>query len=152
MASKAKHNMLIAIVVLALIGVVLSIFLTITHYTGTPGDTCAKTKEGVPTCDLVNQSIYSEIMGIPVALLAIFVYGAYAIMAWSIKKKNGLFGLKAKHLHWGLVSLSGVSMLFVIYFLYILYMVLGTYCLFCLMAHMTTLAIFVLSLILLRKK
>ncbi len=147
MKSTTRRRILQAIFILGLAGVLLASFLTVTHYTGTPGIACPlKRLHGTPTCDIVNQSIYSEIMGIPIPLLAVFVYAAYSGMAYLLLTGKPLGSIKPLHVQRGLVFLSGASLLFGIYLVYILATVLKTACVYCIMAHTITAAIFLLSL------
>jgi uncharacterized membrane protein len=149
MRASAHRRILQAIFILGLLGVLLASFLTVTHYTGTPGTVCPKHKSGVPTCDIVNQSIYAEIMGIPIALIAVFVYGAYSVMAYLLLTGRQIAGIRPPHLRWGLMLLSGTSLLFAMYLGYVLYFIIKTICVYCVAAHTITLAIFALSVTLL---
>ena len=145
-----RHHILQAIFILGLVGVLLASFLTVTHYTGTPGAACPKHKSGIPTCDIVNQSVYAELFGIPIALIAMFVYGAYSAMAYLlIAGKQVRMKLEPVYLYQGLVLLSGASSLFALYLVYVLYAVLKTVCVYCIAAHTLTLTIFVFSVTLL---
>jgi len=158
MQKKLHVYVLHAIRILGIVGVLLAVFLSITHYTGTPGEACPKHKDGVPICDIVNQSIYSEILGIPLAIIAIFVYALYSIFAHLLlhsRKQNtknskrranylGYF-FSSSRLQWALVSLSSISLVFAGYLIYILYAVLETACVYCIAAHTLTFTIFVLS-------
>ena len=138
---------LVLIFILGLIGVLLASFLTITHYTGVPGAACPKHQDGVPVCDIVNQSIYSELFGIPIALFAIFVYSAYSLTSYFLLTKKKFEHINPLHLYKGLIVLSGASLLFAIYLVSVLYFILKTVCLYCFIAHAITLIIFVLSVV-----
>jgi len=150
MRSTTHRRILQVIFILGFAGVLLASFLTVTHYTGTPGIACPlKRLHGTPTCDIVNQSIYAEIMGVPIALLAVFVYAAYSGMAYLLLAGKPLGRIKLLNIQKGLALLSGVSLLVAIYLVYILATVLKTVCVYCIMAHTLTAAIFLLSLSLL---
>ncbi|MBI4150134.1 vitamin K epoxide reductase family protein [Candidatus Woesearchaeota archaeon] len=147
MKRNTHRRILQTIFILGLFGVLLASFLTITHYTGTPGVACPKKAHGMPTCDIVNQSIYAEIFGIPIALIAVFVYAAYSMMAYLLLIGKRLASLLSMRLYQGLVLISGASMLFALYLIYTLYAILRTTCVYCIVAHAITLAIFILSLV-----
>ncbi len=134
-----------SIFILGLVGVLLASFLTVTHYTGVPSSACPKHRDGVPVCDIVNQSIYSELFGIPVALLAVLVYGSYSIMSYLLLTNKQWLSVQPHHLHKALLFLSGASLLFAAYLVTILYAILKTACVYCLIAHTITLSVFSLS-------
>lgn len=146
MKSAVQRYTLQAIFVLGLLGVLVASFLTVTHYTGTPGIACPKHINNVPACDIVNQSIYSEIMGVPIALLAVLVYAAYSVAAYALLNGKSILGFSSFSLSVGLVVLSSVSFISAIYLITILYTVLETVCVYCITAHAITTLIFGLSL------
>lgn len=146
MKSTAQRYTLQAIFVLGLLGVLVASFLTVTHYTGTPGIACPKHVNNVPACDIVNQSIYSEIMGVPIALLAVLVYAGYSAIAYALLKGKGILGFSPFSFSIGLVVLSSVSFIFAVYLITILYTVLKTVCVYCITAHTITSLIFGLSI------
>ena len=137
--------MLIVVLVFSLVGILLTSFLTITHYTGMPSEACPKHIDGMSSCDIVNQSMYAELLGIPVALLGLFVYATFVILAYHILSGKPLFGFSSYQLHQGLAALSTISFLFALYLVYVLYFILKTVCVYCLASHSITASIFVLS-------
>lgn len=68
-----RHPSLVAILVLALVGLGISGYLTAVHYADRPVY-CA----GLSSCETVNTSEYAELGGIPIALLGL---GTYAVIA-----------------------------------------------------------------------
>src|ERR687884_78047 len=67
----------ILLFVLAVLGGVISAYLTWTHYAGlTPG--CTGSGEG---CETVQSSRYASLLGIPVALLGLVAYGGLIFSA-----------------------------------------------------------------------
>lgn len=121
----------------ACIGVVLSILMTWAHFNSTSAF-CPPTLEGVP-CDIVNQSIYSEIAGIPVAALGILGYLIMAYLAVAQTKKGSL--KDPMYLH--LITLGAFA--FTIWLNYVQFAILMTLCLFCEMSAVTVVSLVLLS-------
>lgn len=67
-----SRPILIAIIALALLGVLDTTYSVYQHY-NTEGDAACNINETV-NCDIVNQSIYSEMSGIPVAVVGLTGY------------------------------------------------------------------------------
>jgi len=68
--------LLIAIVIVALIGLGDAIYLTYEHYTGLKSLPCVGGQYGHSSCLTVQRSAYSMIAGVPVALLGLIGYVA----------------------------------------------------------------------------
>ena len=75
-------------------------------------------------CDIVNRSAYSEIFGIPVALIGMVGYGAVAGLATVYRERR-----ETPHL---LFCGSAVGLAFALYLTYIEGHVLGVWCILCL--------------------
>jgi len=128
----------LAICLLALIGLADSAYLTIlkvqlmSQGIGCPfGD-----------CDVVNQSPYALIAGVPVALLGFVTYAIILAL--------GLFWYDAqgsweRRLGWGLLAVSGWGVLFSVYLTAIELFVLRAICPFCLVSAVAITAIFALT-------
>ena len=121
-------------VVVALIGLIDAIYLTIHHYTG----------EKVPCsvtggCEAVLSSSYAEIGGIPLAMFgaaAYFVAFSLAILA--------AFG---NRLMWRLFGLQAALMAFFsIYLLYVQKYEIREFCQYCLLSAATSVTLFVIAL------
>jgi uncharacterized membrane protein len=108
----------ILLLVLAVLGVVISAYLTWTHYAGlTP--VCTGSGEG---CETVQSSRYASLLGIPVALLGLIAYGGLVFSA-ALWRETGIYlGL--------LISLVGT--LFSAYLTYLEIFVIGALCQWCL--------------------
>ena len=108
----------ILLLVLAVLGVVISAYLTWTHYAGlTP--VCTGSGEG---CETVQSSRYASLLGIPVALLGLIAYGGLVFSA-ALWRETGIYlGL--------LISLVGT--LFSAYLTYLEILVIGALCQWCL--------------------
>jgi uncharacterized membrane protein len=103
---------------LAVLGALISAYLTWTHYAGlTP--ICTGSGEG---CQTVQSSRYASVLGIPVALLGLIAYGGL-ILSTVLWKETGIYlGL--------LISLVGT--LFSAYLTYLEIFVIGALCQWCL--------------------
>lgn len=79
----AASPLLIAIIVVATIGLLDAAYLTYEHYNGLKGLICAGAHNGRSSCFTVQSSQYSEIAGVPVALLGLLgyvgIFGSLAI-------------------------------------------------------------------------
>jgi uncharacterized membrane protein len=103
---------------LAVVGVLISAYLTWTHYAGlTP--ICTGSGEG---CQTVQSSRYASVLGIPVALLGLIAYGGLILSAVLWKETGIYLGL--------LISLVGT--LFSAYLTYLEIFVIGALCQWCL--------------------
>jgi uncharacterized membrane protein len=107
-----------ALLGLAVVGVLISAYLTWTHFAGlTP--VCTGSGEG---CQTVQSSRYASLLGIPVALLGLVAYGGlvFSVALW---QEIGIYlGF--------LISLVGT--LFSIYLTYLEVFVIGALCQWCL--------------------
>ena len=126
--------------VLSLLGIADGVDLTIAHYTTPTILACPST--GFINCAKVTTSSYSEIFGIPVALLGLLFFVAMFFLqvphAWrSHNKWLRLFRL--------LFSISGLLMIF--WFIYVELHKLHAICLYCTAAHILTFGIFVVTVV-----
>jgi uncharacterized membrane protein len=128
----------IALVALAIIGLLVSIYMTI--YKITSNDSmCIGSKD----CSVVNQSRYAEIYGIPVAVFGILGYTA--ILAVLLLERNpGFFKQNGTMLLFGL-SLTGF--LFTLYLIFLEIAIIKAYCPFCITSQAAMTIIFILSVI-----
>jgi uncharacterized membrane protein len=125
-------------IALAILGVLVSAYMTVYKLTEN-NNMCL----GSGDCSTVNASIYSEIMGIPVA--AVGVGGYLAILAlllvetrYSFLKKNGtmvVFGLAL------------VGFLFTLYLIYVEVALIHALCPFCITSQITMTILFIISVI-----
>jgi len=129
----------LAISALALIGLADSAYLTyLKVQLCSQGLSC-----GFGGCDVVNQSPYAEIAGIPVALLGFIFYAIVLALSlfWYDAQGKG-----DRWLGWGLLALAGWGVLFSAYLTAIEIFVLYTICPFCMVSAATVTAIFALIL------
>jgi uncharacterized membrane protein len=127
--------------VLAAAGLVDSLYLAWAKLFGGPG-ACA----GIGDCDLVNSSRFSEVGGVPIAVLGALAYlGALAILMgearrpdWALPARVGLFG----------ISLAGF--LYSAYLTYIEVAVLRAVCPFCVVSAVLMTGLLFVSILRLR--
>src|SRR5215470_6562977 len=86
-AVKTKARLLAAIAVLAAAGVIVSSVSLQHHYAASKTNYCDIGEDF--NCDIVNRSIYSTVLGIPVALVGILGYGSLLALATRYREKPG---------------------------------------------------------------
>jgi len=125
-------------IALAVLGMLVSIYMTIFKLTENP-NMCL----GNGGCATVNSSIYSEINGIPVAVVGIVGY--LAILALLLLE-NRIDFLKNN----GTMALFGLALigfLFTIYLIYVELALIHALCPFCVTSQITMTILFILSVI-----
>ena len=130
--------------ILSLLGVANAIYLTIIKYANNP-QLCI---QGVGNCWSVNISRYSELFGIPVALLGAITFSFLTVAIWLENSKHSWSKLTI-YFEFG-VSLFGV--MFSAYLTYIELFVINAVCPFCVLSAIIILLIWLRSLVLLLKK
>lgn len=133
-------NKLVSIFIgVALIGFLDAVYLTVSHYTG--HISCSV----VSGCQEVLASPYSEILGIPLALLGSLYYLFILIMSL----------LYIDHANkWSKLALSYIPLfgfLFSLYLVYLMFFVIDALCQYCLLSAGTSTTLFILSLIFIKK-
>lgn len=113
-----------AMTVLSPIGLAASSYLLYLHFKPEASTICKLSERF--DCDIVNKSPYSEIFGIPVALIGILVYFALFLFALRGKWRD-----QTKLLPWVLLCTSG-AVLFSLYLTGVEAFILRAFCLFCL--------------------
>ncbi|MGA9206782.1 MAG: vitamin K epoxide reductase family protein [Terriglobales bacterium] len=129
----AVNRILLAISLLAVVGMALSAVSLKNHYSGEKTEYC-DLGEGF-NCDLVNRSVYSHIGPVPVAVIGLIGYAA-------------LFALSRMRRRWAaaLMLVGAVAGLaFALYLTYIEAYVLGVWCILCLSSLAAIVAITALS-------
>lgn len=130
--------------IISLLGVANAIYLTIIKYANNP-KLCI---QGIGNCWSVNISRYSELFGIPVALLGAITFSFLAVAIWLENSKHSWSKLTI-YFEFG-VSLFGV--MFSAYLTYIELFVINAVCPFCVLSAIIILLIWLRSLVLLLKK
>ena len=140
MKKSTEKNILKAIFVLSIVGIITSLYLLQNHYAST-SSFCDLGE--VASCSLVNASIYSELFNVPVALLGALWFIVLALMAWkALQKKEALTLLVG----WNLLGLLSVIYLVIAEFL------LRAICLLCTAVHVIILITLSLSIVLYRSQ
>jgi uncharacterized membrane protein len=121
--------------VLSLIGLGLSIYLTITHFQPA---LLVCTDTGAINCAKVTTSAQSEILGVPIAILGVANYvvmtGLNTPWAWRAR---------ARWVHVTRFVLAVVSMCFVLWLIFAEVEIIGAICLYCTGVHITTFALLI---------
>jgi len=128
----------IALIALAIIGLLVSIYMTIYKITSND-NMCIGSKD----CSVVNASRYSELYGIPVAVFGIVGYAAILAVLW-LERYPGFFNQNGTMLLFGL-SLTGF--LFTLYLIFLEIALIKAYCPFCITSQAAMTIIFILSVI-----
>jgi uncharacterized membrane protein len=125
-------------IVLAIIGLLVSIYMTVYKYSNNEA-MCI----GSSGCSEVNASRYSEINGIPVALLGVIGYSIILALLF-LEGRPGFFQ------QYGTMLLFGVSLIGFLFTLYLIYLeiaLIKAYCPFCLTSQAVMTVIFIISVI-----
>ena len=124
--------------VLTVVGLLVAVYMTIYKWTNN-NSMCL----GSGDCSTVNASPYSEIYGIPVALVGVGGYAAILLLLL-MDSRNNFVRQNGTLLIFGL-SLTGF--IFTVYLVYIEFAVLDAICPFCLTSQIVMTIIFILSII-----
>ncbi len=127
-----------AIAIAAVAGIVVS-SVSLQHHYRTSADSFCNLSETF-NCDLVNQSIYSKFLGIPVALIGILGYVGLLALATLVRRNPQTPKLLL------LASIAGLS--FALYLTYIEGFVLAVWCILCLTSLAMIFTITILSAVL----
>lgn len=150
--SRPKH-LLKAIFFLALLGVLISAYLARAHFKIDPNAFC--NINDYLDCDKVNQSIYSEVFGIPVSILGAFAYSLIAFISF-LAYKNFDFKTLYKKLDNNtinkfLVVFSIIAFGFSLGLTYIEVFILHAVCIYCFTQQIIIFIILILSILLYKK-
>lgn len=125
-------------IALTIIGLLVSIYMTI--YKVTNNESMCVGSSG---CSEVNASRYSEINGIPVAVLGVLGYAAILALLF-LEQRPGIFQQNGTMMFFG-ISLLGF--LFTLYLIYLEIALIKAYCPFCLTSQAVMTFIFIISVI-----
>ena len=135
---KRTSPMTTALVALTIIGLLVSIYMTI--YKITSNDSmCIGSKD----CSVVNSSRYSEVNGIPVAVIGVGGYAALLAVLW-LERKPGFFQQNGTMLFFGL---SLLGFLFTVYLIFVEIALIKAYCPFCITSQTAMTIIFIFSVV-----
>jgi uncharacterized membrane protein len=127
-----------AAILLAAVGLVVAAYLTFTHLTES-NFLCSETGG----CNTVRSSRYSEIAGIPVAVLGLLGYGA--ILALAVYENAG--GARAAYANLAAFGLTSIGVLYSAYLTYLELFVIGAICPYCVASAVIMVALFAIALI-----
>ena len=118
----SRRSALTAILILSVIGVAISTLSLVNHYSTGTSSYCSFGDNF--NCDIVNRSIYSRVLGVPVALIGMIGYVLLAVFSWLSRRGNDQRGLILGG------ALAGLG--FSLYLTYLEKYVLATWCVLCL--------------------
>lgn len=125
-------------VILALMGLGISTYLTIAHFIGTQALACSE--NGTINCAKVTTSPESVILGIPVAVLglAFYLYAVPLYSPWAWRSPD-------RRVHILRLVAIGTGMIFVLWLIAAELLIIGAICLWCTGVHLVTFALFVIT-------
>ncbi len=128
---------------LAALGVLVSIYMTIFKITENPG-MCL----GSGGCSVVNNSIYAQVYGIPVAVIGV---GGYLAILGSLllRTRSPFFESNGAMILFGLAL---VGFLFTVYLIYVETALIHALCPFCVTSQVTMTILFIISLVALARE
>jgi uncharacterized membrane protein len=139
-AARRSEPLDYAIALSALVGAGFMGYLTYLHLTGASSEVC----ESITgfSCDLVNQSPFAELLGIPVAVLGGIYFTAVAVLALqgTYKKKYG-----------AIIAFTAFSLVFGAALTALEHLVIGAICLFCELSKLVMIEILALAVLALRR-
>ncbi|MBI2666392.1 hypothetical protein HYX13_02155, partial [Candidatus Woesearchaeota archaeon] len=108
-----KDLILKIIMALSLLGVLTSIYLVKNHYAGIEKGSFCDFNENI-SCSLVNTSIYSEFLNVPVALFGALWFVILLLLVWRARKQSShTDALLTLLLEWNVLGF--LSVLYMIY-------------------------------------
>ena len=125
-------------IALAVIGLLVSIYMTI--YKVTSNEAMCVGSSG---CSEVNASRYSEVNGIPVAVLGVVGYAAILVLLF-VEQRPGFFEENGTMMFFGI---SLIGFLFTLYLIYVEVALIKAYCPFCLTSQAVMSIIFIISVV-----
>ena len=131
----AQRLIFAAIAILAFAGIAVSLVSLYHHYGNSQSSFCDF--GGSFNCDMVNRSIYSSVLGVPVALIGVAGYGVLLALATVYRSKAETPGMLL------IGSLIGLG--FALYLTYIEAFVLAVWCILCMSSLVLILLIFTFS-------
>lgn len=124
---KIKKIFKIAIIIIGLIGLTDSSYLTYSHYKANPINCFTEVKQ-VNSCQVVAESAYSTILGVPISLMGMFFY-LIVIFIGALSFKNDFTFLLNL-----LLPFSVIAVLFSLRLTYLQIYVIGYLCYYCILS------------------
>ena len=129
----------LAIALLAMVGAGISVVSLVSHYDSSPSEYCDF--DETFNCDLVNRSVYSSFLGVPVALIGLVGYALLLGLSLACSRIASALLLAG--------ALAGLA--FALYLTYIEAFILAVWCILCLGSLAVISAITVLAALRLRQ-
>lgn len=120
------------------VGLLVSIYMTIFKITSNES-MCIGSKD----CSVVNASRYSEVNGVPVAVIGVAGYASLLALLW-LDRRPGFFQQNGSMIFFGI---SLIGFLFTAYLIYVEIALLKAYCPFCITSQVSMTIIFILAVI-----
>ncbi|MDB5195617.1 MAG: conserved rane protein of unknown function [Parcubacteria group bacterium] len=123
MKRMSRPLLILIVIILAMLGLADAWYLADTALTGA-SLTC--NIAGLDGCNIVAQSPYSHILGIPLGVYGVVFYGLFLILAFIASKKPFRMLIRA------LLALGTIGLLVSAWFLYIQFVLIQALCVYCL--------------------
>jgi uncharacterized membrane protein len=120
---------------LCAVGIALSTYLTVEHYSSSPSFACPTT--GAVNCVKVTTSSYSRVLGVPVAALGLAFFVTMAV--WCLPQA---WRAQSPILRRGRVAAAGVGVASVFYLVWVELFAVEAICPWCTAVHAVTIALF----------
>jgi uncharacterized membrane protein len=120
LAMTRPRGLSLAIALLAMVGAGISVVSLVSHYDSSPSEYCDF--DETFNCDLVNRSVYSSFLGVPVALIGIVGYALLLGLSLACSRMASALLLAG--------ALAGLA--FALYLTYIEAFILAVWCILCL--------------------
>jgi len=115
---------------------------TVIQHTGTSTAALCNISEGI-NCNIVNQSKWSYLFGIPIASLGIFFYSILTIFAFFALRQSLVSPDKLKDIT---LLFATFSVAFSIYLFFVSKLIIGSLCLYCLSMYLVNFLLFIVSI------
>ena len=144
-----QQKLLKFVFLLSIFGIIVSGYLTYDYYS-TLNSVCDINETF--QCSSVSESEYSELLGIPVAMLGLFGYSFLSFISFGLYSNNSLLGKIKKNAQIKkiisartLFFFSAMALLFSLYLTYAEFFLIKALCVFCLMSQAIILTIAIIS-------
>ncbi len=134
----------IAVIIIGLLGFFDSGYLAYKHYANQT--ILCPIVESVNTCQVVAVSVYSNILGVPIALLGLFFYIAIITIGLNSLKERYQFVLNF------IPPLSALAWLFSIRLTYLQFFIIHSICYYCIFSALLSTLLLVIGIMIIRKK
>lgn len=128
----------VAALVLSVLGLGVSAYLTVAHFSGAK---LICSSSGIVNCEQVTTSAQSYVLGIPVALLGLCFF-----VVMTAANVPALWRADDRRVHLARLALSVVGIGFVLYLVSAEFLIIGKICLWCTSVHVITFLLFVLMM------